>query len=252
MYGKTDRVYAVIVAAGSGTRMGSGTKKQFLPLDGKPLLYYSIAACAASDIIDGIVIVTAEEDVAYCREAVVEACDLKKVMGIVPGGNTRAGSVFEGLKALPGNDEDFFSKDVTTKGSDFVIIHDGARPFLTDELIRRCVDGAAAHGACVAAIPVGDTIKVADADGFVTDTLSRSSLRAMQTPQAFRYPLIRHAYTLFFRESDAAEHEGMTDDAMVVERYCPDTKVFLAEGDYRNRKITTQTDLMIAGIILHT
>lgn len=256
MWEKREGVYAVVVAGGSGTRMGTAVKKQFLPLAGKPLLYYSLAACEASDLIDSVVLVTGAEDVRSCEEDIVSYYSFSKVKRVVAGGNERYHSVLAGLRALPGADNyeeiNFFSKDVTTRSGDFVIIHDGARPLLTDGLIRRTLEGAAKSGACVAAVPVRDTIKIADDDNYVTGTPDRSSLRAMQTPQTFRIPLIRYAYERLVREEATLLKKGVhiTDDAMAVETFCPGTRVLLVDGEESNLKVTTPTDLILAEHLL--
>ena len=145
------RYTAIVLAAGSGRRMQSDTPKQFMELCGHPLVYYSLYAFEKSPV-DDIILVTGKDDVSYCRKEIVEACDFRKVRAVIPGGKERYLSVYEGLKAAA--------------GTDYVLIHDGARPLVNGEIIARAVDGAREYSACVASMPVKDTIKAADAEGF--------------------------------------------------------------------------------------
>ena len=138
-------------------------------------------------------------------------------------------------------------EDKALEGADYVLIHDGARPLVDEGIISRCVSGAAAWDACVAAMPVKDTIKVADADGFSADTPDRSILWGVQTPQAFSYPLIREAYDRLFEAEE--NQRGITDDAMVAEKLLG-TKVKLVEGAYYNMKVTTPEDILVAAALM--
>ncbi len=226
---------AIVLAAGQGKRMNAPVQKQYLLLKGRPVLYYSLKAFEESDITR-IVLVTGQEEIAYCRKEIVEAFGFRKVEQIVAGGRERCHSVYEGLKAAA--------------GSAYVLIHDGARPFVTEAIIERTLDGAQKYGACIAGMPVKDTIKIADGDAFVTRTPNRSSLWQVQTPQAFSYPLIFWAYEELFG-NEKREPEGVvTDDAMVLERFLSFRKtgqrVKLVEGSYENIKITTPSDLQVA------
>ncbi|MCR5396141.1 MAG: 2-C-methyl-D-erythritol 4-phosphate cytidylyltransferase [Lachnospiraceae bacterium] len=224
-----EKYTAIVLAGGSGKRMGLSVKKQYIEICNKPLLYYSVHAFEKSDV-DEIVLVVTPGDENYVKEEIVEKYGFKKVSAIVPGGKERYNSVYEGLKVTRG---------------DYVLIHDGARAFVTKEIIRRSMDGAKEYGACVVGMPVKDTIKVADDDGYVKDTPERSSLWMVQTPQAFFYPLVKDAYEKVL-EKDAT---GVTDDAMVVE-LATDQKVKLIEGSYDNIKVTTIDDLDVAENIL--
>ncbi len=224
-----EKYTAIVLAGGSGKRMGLSVKKQYIEICNKPLLYYSVHAFEKSDV-DEIVLVVTPGDENYVKKEIVEKYGFKKVSAIVPGGKERYNSVYEGLKVTRG---------------DYVLIHDGARAFVTKEIIRRAMDGAKEYGACVVGMPVKDTIKVADGDGYVKDTPERSSLWMVQTPQAFSYPLVKDAYEKVL----AKDATGVTDDAMVVE-LATDQKVKLIEGSYDNIKVTTIDDLDVAENIL--
>lgn len=234
---KEIRKAAVVLAAGRGKRMQSDLAKQYMLLNGKPLLYYSLKAFEDSDV-DSIVLVTGEEEIDYCRKEFVEKYGFSKVSRIVAGGRERYHSVFSGLSAL----RDCLSPD------DIVLIHDGARPLVNGEIIERTIQAASEHTACVAAMPVKDTIKVADAQGFISMTPDRSTLWQIQTPQTFRYGVVCEAYCKLF--SDEKLQTGITDDAMVVEAFTT-VRVKLAEGSYRNIKVTTPEDLMLAECFLN-
>ncbi|MBR0171881.1 MAG: 2-C-methyl-D-erythritol 4-phosphate cytidylyltransferase [Lachnospiraceae bacterium] len=238
------RGVAVVVAGGAGSRMRvteGGVRKQYLDLGGKPLMYYALAALEQSALIDGIAVVVRPGDEAHVRTEIVERFALSKVRAVVAGGAERYHSVYEGLRAARGiSDEEAV-----------VYIQDAARPFLTEEILWRCHDGVLRTGACVAAMPVKDTIKQADRDGVVTATPDRKTLWAMQTPQAFRFPLVYDAYTkLIAEESEGADLSFVTDDAMVVERYCNGQRILLTEGSYTNIKVTTPEDLQYACALL--
>lgn len=223
-----DRITAILLAGGSGKRMGLDCKKQYMLLDGYPLLYYSLKAFQES-AVDEIVLVTNEES--YCREELIEKYHFDKVKTIVPGGKERYLSVYNGL--------------LESKETDYVLIHDGARPFVTGEIIQRCIKEVKVHQACVAGMPVKDTIKIADEKGFAKQTPDRNYVYLIQTPQAFSYPLILRAYKKVIEE----QVQGITDDAMVVE-YLQEKKVKLIEGSYQNIKITTPEDCITAEAFL--
>ena len=227
-----EKTAAIVLAAGRGSRMGGDIHKQFMLLGGRPLVYYSLKAFAES-AVDEIVLVTGEEDIVRCEE-IVRKYNIAKVKAVVPGGRERYDSVYEGLKAAD--------------TSSYVLIHDGARPFLTDAIIGRCMDGAREYGACVAAMPVKDTIKIADEAGFADYTPNRNLVWMMQTPQAFSYPLVRGAYDCL--ASRGAAGLSVTDDAMVVETFT-DHKVKFVEGSYRNIKVTTPEDMLIGEAFLN-
>lgn len=228
---------AVVLSAGSGSRMKSDIPKQYMDLLGKPVIYYSLKAFQDSFVTD-IVLVTGKDDVEYCRREIVEKYQLDKVCAIVPGGAQRYDSVLEGLRAL-GSSE-----------ADYVMIHDGARPLLNQPMIRRVADTLEAGDSCVLGMPVKDTIKMIDDQGYAVTTPDRSHLWLVQTPQAFPYPMIRNAYEKMHSDMLAdVPMPAITDDAMVAE-YVYGTKVKMVEGRYENLKITTPEDLGTAALYL--
>ncbi len=220
---------AIVLAAGQGKRMNSKVQKQFLLIKEKPVLYYTLSAFENSSIITDIILVTGKDEIEYCKTEIVEKYDFKKVCKIVAGGKERYHSVHEGIQAID--------------DAEYVFIHDGARPFVNSEIIQRAYEAVKEYKACVAAMPVKDTIKIADENEFAVQTPDRKRVWQMQTPQTFEYHLIKDAYERLLIE----EPEGITDDAMVVETMT-DCRVKLVEGSYRNIKITTPEDLEIATV----
>ena len=229
----TNKVTAVVLAAGQGKRMNSSVAKQFLLLHDKPVICYSLEAFEQSSI-DEVILVTGEDQVEYCREQIVAKYRLKKVTNIIEGGKERYDSVYQAL--------------LHTSATDYVLIHDGARPFLTKELIEHIVSQVVIHKACIIGTPVKETIKRVDQDSNIVDTPDRSVLWAAQTPQAFEYQSIRKAYELFYEERAYADVTA-TDDAMLYEQYIK-KPVKMLMGDYNNIKLTTPEDLLIAESIL--
>lgn len=229
---KKYRCGAVVLAAGSGKRMGSSTKKQYLLMGGKPVLYYSLKAFEDS-FIDEIILVTGAEDISYCQQELVEKYGFTKVSRVTEGGKERYHSVACGLTAL--------------SDCDYIFIHDGARPFVTGEILERCLTDATEYGACVAGMPVKDTIKIADAKGMIRETPDRNLVWMVQTPQVFDASLIRSAYQKLLAEEEKLLQQGIhiTDDAMVVETLMRHP-VKLTEGSYQNIKITTPEDMRVA------
>lgn len=237
MTGETKRrTAAVVLAAGQGKRMQSGVAKQYLLLKEKPVIWYSLEAFEKSPV-DEVILVTGKEEMAWVREYIVEQYGFKKVTAVVAGGAERYHSVYGGLSALDGHGRE----------PDLVLIHDGARPLVSEDVIRRTMEAAWEYGACAAAVPVKDTVKVADENQFAETTLDRSLLWQIQTPQAFRFGLVKAAYDGLM--SDPALQKGITDDAMVVERMTSE-KVKLVMGDYRNIKVTTPEDMTVAAAFL--
>ena len=215
--------------------MKSDIPKQYMDLVGKPVIYYSLKAFEDAGF-SSIVLVCGKDDVEYCKKEVVEKHGLKKVTAIVPGGKERYHSVYEGLKAVA--------------EADYVFIHDGARPMITQEVIWRLQEAVVKEEAAVAGMPVKDTIKIVDDDAYVADTPERQYVWQVQTPQCFAFPIIYNAYKSVIQD----EEEGwtipkITDDAMVLE-YATDHEVKMVEADYRNIKITTPEDLLIAKVFL--
>lgn len=232
------RTAAIVLAAGQGKRMESSVQKQFMLLGGKPMVYYALKAFEDSEVED-VILVTGEEDVDYCVENIVKRYGLTKVKSVVAGGKERYHSVYEGLKAI----EELYKDSCSWETELFVLIHDGARPFLTQRIISASIQGAKKYKACVVGMPVKDTIKIIDENGFSEETPDRRNLRMIQTPQSFEYRLVRKAYDKMF--SDIRYQQGVTDDAMVVEAMT-DAKVKVVLGDYRNIKITTPEDMILA------
>lgn len=221
---------AIILAAGSGKRMNSKVHKQYLIIQDRPVLYYSLKAFEDS-AVDEIVLVVGKGEEKFCRKEIVDKYGISKVKAIVEGGKERYHSVFEGLKQ--------------TSDADYVLIHDGARPFVNQDIIRRCMQEVQKYQACVVGMPVKDTIKIADEEGYAKQTPDRKNVWMIQTPQTFSYALIYEAYEEMLETEDTA----ITDDAMVLERI-KGKKSKLIEGSYRNIKITTPEDLLIANVYL--
>ncbi len=218
-----EKVGAVIVAAGKGERM-EGLDKVFSFLSGEPVLARSVSVFEHSPLIDQIIMVLREDAIGHGLRLVVEK-KWRKVTEVCPGGKRRQDSVLCGLKQL--------------SDCSWAIIHDGARPFVTGEMIEEGLKAAQESGASVAAVPVKDTIKSVGDGGFITKTPSRDSLWAAQTPQVFRFDVIKKAYGKI--------KEDVTDDATLVEKMGIRVKAF--KGSYDNIKITTPDDLKLAEII---
>ena len=210
--------------------MNSKVHKQYLIIQDRPVLYYSLKAFEDS-AVDEIVLVVGKGEEKFCRKEIVDKYGISKVKAIVEGGKERYHSVFEGLKQ--------------TSDADYVLIHDGARPFVNQDIIRRCMQEVQKYQACVVGMPVKDTIKIADEEGYAKQTPDRKNVWMIQTPQTFSYALIYEAYEEMLKTEDTA----ITDDAMVLERI-KGKKSKLIEGSYRNIKITTPEDLLIANVYL--
>lgn len=211
--------------------MGAGINKQYLLLDGKPIVAHTITLFENAPFVDDIYLVIPEPEIPYCREHVVERYGFSKVRLIVPGGAERQHSVLNGLRAIQDAQDD-----------DLILIHDGVRPFVPVHVLEKALEMARDHDGALVAVPAKDTVKTV-VDGIITGTPPRESLWLAQTPQAFRYGVIRAAHEI-------AEAEGFlgTDDATLVERLGKDIHVVL--GDYRNIKITTPEDLILAEAFL--
>jgi len=211
--------------------MGADINKQYLLLAGKPILAHTLQIFQDAPFVDDIFVIVPEAEIPYCREHVVERHGLAKVRGIVAGGAERQHSVMNGLKAAARVGDD-----------DVVLIHDGVRPFVSERILARAVEVARVHDGALVAVPVKDTIKVV-MDGIVRATPAREELWQAQTPQAFRYSVIMAAH-----EIAAAERYLGTDDAALVEWM--GKEVHIVMGDYRNIKITTPEDLVLAEAFL--
>lgn len=230
---------AVVLSAGKGRRMNSTVPKQYLMLEGKPVLYYALQAFEQS-MADEIVLVAGREEIEYCRKEIVEKYGFTKVTSVIAGGKERYHSVFCGLTEL----------NQSGCRPDYVMIHDGARPFINNEIICRCAQAAEAFQACAAGMPVKDTIKIADEFLFAKETPQRKYVWQIQTPQAFAFPLIYQAYEELMKREQQGETFAVTDDAMALETICG-RKVKLVEGSYENIKITTPEDLKLAAAFLY-
>lgn len=222
---------AIVLAAGQGKRMKSDIQKQFLQIQDHPVLFYSLDCFQKSPLIQDIIVVTGEEMISYCRAEIVERYGITKVSKIICGGKERYDSVYQGLLAC--------------ENSDYVFIHDGARPFITEDILKRGYEGAQETGACVIGMPSKDTIKISNEEGVVEQTPDRKNVWTIQTPQIFAYKVIRNAHESIRKKDMTA----ITDDAMVVEQETG-IKIRLAEGSYQNIKITTPEDLDIAEAFL--
>ena len=221
----------LLMAAGSGLRMGGDTRKQYIDVKGRPLFTYALETFDRSDIITDIMIVVPEGDQEYCRE-IVESCGLAgKVRKIVAGGRERCFSVHNGLQAVDWP-------------CDYVFIHDSARPFIDDDTMGRLLDEVRISKACIAAVPAKDTVKIADQEGFVAQTPNRKDVWLVQTPQVFDFELIKEAHEKMVVRYDELLKKGViiTDDAMVAETFSG-YRVKLVMANYRNIKVTTPEDM---------
>ena len=222
--------YQVIIpAAGQGKRMGAGKNKLLLELNNIPVLIHSLKVFEEDELCDGIILAIHPQDEAEFN-FLLKKHEVNKVLGLVPGGKERQDSIYNALKA------------VIVKADGIILVHDAARPFILKEHIRRLLDTAQETGAAIIGVPAKDTMKTVR-DDVVMATVERSSLWAVQTPQAFRFSLLYRAY-------EQAEKDGFigTDDSSLVERISH--PVTMVEGDYDNIKLTTQEDLFFAQAIL--
>lgn len=225
------RAVALIPAAGMGKRMGAGMNKQYLLLDGRPILAHTLAVFQEASFVDDIYVVIPQAEIAFCREQVVEKYGFAKVRDVIAGGSERQYSVLNGIRALSGYRED-----------DVVIIHDGVRPFIPTKILKHSIEVASQYDGALVAVPAKDTVKTVEA-GVVTGTPPRENIWLAQTPQSFRHGIISAAH-----EIAAAEGFLGTDDASLVERM--GRQVHVVMGDYRNIKITTPEDMLLAETFL--
>jgi 2-C-methyl-D-erythritol 4-phosphate cytidylyltransferase len=222
---------AIIVAAGEGIRMGAPVRKQYLQLDGAPILSHTLRVFDTSPNIHHIYLVIPDGEIAFCRKFVLPPVAAQTSLTLVSGGAARQDSVWNGLMAV-------------TDSSGVVAIHDGVRPFVTSEQLDACIQTASLHGACILGIPATDTLKTVSADGHICRTLDRKNIWLAQTPQVFRYELIRKAH----ERARKAEITG-TDDAELLERTLG-TRIKIIPGSRNNIKITTPEDLLLAKFLL--
>lgn len=221
---------AIIVAAGKGRRMGRDYNKQYIVLGDKPMLAHTINVFEENKLIDEIILVVGKDEIGFVNEDIVKKYKFKKISNVVEGGAQRQDSVYNGLKAVDNE-------------CSIVLIHDGARPFVTNNIIEEGINIAKNVDACIVAVPVKDTIKVVNTDMYVADTPNRETLWSVQTPQIFKYKLLMNAY-----ENLQHNQVNITDDAMLVESL--GHKVKIIDGSYENIKITTPEDLILGEGIL--
>ena len=217
-------ISAIILAGGKGKRMGAKISKQYIELNGKPILYYTLKRFADCEGIDKIILVLPKDEIEYCNKEILEKYSLKVDM-IVEGGKERQDSVYNALQKI--ND------------SEIVLIHDGARAFVSERVIKEGIKYAKIYGAAAPGVMPKDTIKVGDENGFSDSTPDRSKLLAIQTPQTFKLEIIKECH-----EKVKENNISVTDDTMVVEMY--NNKVYLYNGEYTNIKVTTPEDLILA------
>ncbi|MBN2790845.1 MAG: 2-C-methyl-D-erythritol 4-phosphate cytidylyltransferase [Candidatus Delongbacteria bacterium] len=226
------KVTVIITAAGSGKRMNSHTKKQYLEIQGKPVLAHSVKIFNNIDTVNDIVIVCPAEDIDFVGSEIVEKYGLGKVIDIVPGGKQRHNSVFNALKK------------VKCRYDDIVLIHDGVRPFASESSVINSIEAAIEFGAAVVGVKPKNTTKTLRS-GNIYQTLNRDELFSVQTPQTFQYDIIMNCYEKAFEDNFFS-----TDDSALVEKYADHIQIIPVEGDYFNIKITTEEDLVFANAIL--
>ena len=224
------QTHAIIVSAGKGVRMNRSTPKQYLLLQGRPVLCHTIMAFNECPEVDEIILVVPEMDIQYCREQLLSGMPIDTPVHVIAGGKRRQDSVLNGILSIDDRDG-------------IVVIHDGVRPLVRSEMISRCISKAKASGACILGVPLQDTLKAVDSNGLIQRTIDRQGLWIAQTPQAFQYQLIRDAH-------EAAAKTGVeaTDDAALLERMGIPVSILRSTGE--NLKITTNEDLVLAGVFL--
>lgn len=231
---KECKTAAVIVAGGRGRRMNRDVPKQYIEIAGIPILVRTLQVFAAVPRMDVLVLVVPESDIAHCRSRMLLPYDLHEKVSLVQGGADRQDSVANGLSYL---------ESLGFPDGGIVLIHDAVRPFVDGRIIDACLAGAFIHGAAVPGVPVVDTLKRADSRRQVNDTVSRENLYQIQTPQAFRFQVIRAAHA----HAGDRDYRG-TDDASLVEYM--QTPVYLIQGSRHNIKITTPEDLDLGHYLL--
>ena len=219
-------ISAIILAGGKGKRMRSAISKQFIDIKGKPIIYYTLKKFSENKKIDNIIVVLPEDEVKYFKENILKKYELR-INKIVIGGKERQDSVYNALKSLKNS------------STDIVLIHDGARPFISERIINEGIKFAEIYGAAAPGVMPKDTIKVKNEKNFSVDTPNRANLVSIQTPQVFKFDEILECH-----EKIRYNGEKVTDDTMVVEKY--GYSVYLYDGEYTNIKVTTPEDLIIA------
>lgn len=218
----------IVLAAGQGKRMKAGKNKQFIELEGKPVIIHTLSVFEADPWCSEIKLVINEKEKDIFTELLTQY-PIQKVKEMVIGGEERQDSVYNGLTSL--------------QSAEIVLVHDGARPFISREVIHNLVEKASEDGAAIVGVPVKDTIKRVSAAGVVEQTVERSSLWSIQTPQAFRYLILKEAH-----EKAKTENYLGTDEASLVERI--NVPVHIVQGEYENFKLTTPEDLILAKAFL--
>ena len=221
---------AIITAAGSGIRLSKSIKKQYIQIEDKPLIYYTIKTFNQANFIDEIILVSDKDGVDYVKNDIVEKYSFNKVTKVVEGGNRRFESVYKGFKAIE-------------ERNSIVVIHDGVRPFVDKKTIKESINKAEEKGAAVAGIKATDTIKIIE-DGKVIKTLDRNKLWQIQTPQTFKYEILKNSY-LNIDWND----KKITDEAYIVEKN--NHEIYMVIGSKRNLKITTTFDLKFAEYLIN-
>ena len=219
-------ISAIILAGGKGKRMGSAISKQFIDIKGKPIIYYTLKKFSENKKIDNIIVVLPEDEVKYFKENILKKYELR-INKIVIGGKERQDSVYNALK------------NIKNSSTDIVLIHDGARPFISERIINEGIKFAEIYGAAAPGVMPKDTIKVKNEKNFSVDTPNRANLVSIQTPQVFKFDEILECH-----EKIRYNGEMVTDDTMVVEKY--GYSVYLYDGEYTNIKVTTPEDLILA------
>lgn len=225
------KTIAIIPAAGFGVRMNAKIPKQFLELDGKPILAVTLEKFNRCSLVDGIIIVVPADDVEFCIKEIVEKFGIDKAVKVTAGGKRRQDSVRAGIKAIEGR-------------CDYVLVHDGVRPFIKIGTIEDTIGALKNERAVITAIPAKDTVKRVEGEGYVAKTYERKLLWLVQTPQAFRYDDIYNAHM----KAEAEKWDEVTDDAVLMEKLGIPVKVVL--GSEENIKVTTPHDLEYAGFLL--
>lgn len=230
---------AIVLASGAGKRMQSNVAKQYMLLRDKPVLWYALNAFEQCEFVNEVILTVGEGEIAYCLDNIVNKYGFSKVSAVIEGGRERYLSVWKALEHM--------EKSLPMGEESYVFIHDGARPFVNGQILRDTYEAVMEYDACVAGMPVKDTIKIADEDGFAKQTPNRRSVWAVQTPQVFERKLIVSAYKRLMEQLETLTNAGVeiTDDAMVVETMTAH-KVKLVAASYENMKITTPEDMKIA------
>lgn len=226
------KITAIITAAGSGKRMNSSKKKQYLAIHNKPILAHTIKTFEKIDLVNNIILVCPCDDLEFVQNDIVDKFNFKKVSLITAGGKTRQNSVFNALKKIK------------CRYDDIVLIHDGVRPFVSESSILNSIEASIEFGAAVVGVTPKNTTKTLRA-GSIFKTLNRDELFSVQTPQTFQYDIIVNCYEKAFEDKFYS-----TDDSALVEKYADHIQIMPIEGDYFNIKITTEEDLVFANAIL--